>query len=75
MPQVLRFMDVDPKLEDGRWWSSVRCSCLWRANLCADVKNGEVVFAGCPVCKKESVVEILPDGSLGFFPTGTVIIA
>ena len=71
---VLRFMDARPKLEDGTRSSHVRCDCMTQANLQVVIKNGEIVFAGCPVCKKESVVEILPGGIIGFFPPGTVVI-
>jgi hypothetical protein len=63
-------MDVEPVLEDGRRSSAIRCTCPDRANLVAEVKDGLVVFAGCPVCQREGVVEILPDGEIGFFPMG-----
>jgi hypothetical protein len=71
---TLRFLDCEPKLKDGTYSSAVRCNCMWRANLQAKVKDGEVVFAGCPVCGKEAIVEIWPDGEIGFFPMGTVVI-
>lgn len=71
---VLRFMDANPKLRDGTRSSHVRCDCMIRANLHAVIKDGKVVFAGCPVCKKESVIEILPDGEIGFFPPGVVVL-
>jgi len=71
---TLRFLDARPKLEDGIHVSHVRCDCQWRANLQAIVKDNDVVWAGCPVCKKEALVEIGPDGRIGFFPPGIVVI-
>ena len=71
---TLRFMDANPRLEDGRHSTYVRCNCMDRANLIAEVKDSEIVFAGCPCCRKEAVVEILPDGEIGFFPMGVVVI-
>jgi hypothetical protein len=71
---VLRFMDARPKLDDGSRSSHVRCDCLTQANLQVVIKDGEIVFAGCPICKKESVIEILPDGEIGFFPPGVVVL-
>ena len=71
---TLRFMDAHPKLEDGTRSSQVRCDCLTRANLIAVVQDGEITFTGCPVCRKECVVEVLPDGEVGFFPMGVVVI-
>lgn len=58
------------KVKDGIHASHVRCGCMDRANLQAIVKNGRVTWAGCPVCKRESIVEVSPDGKLGFFPAG-----
>lgn len=71
---VLRFLDANPKLEDGTRSSHVRCDCLTRANLQVIVKDGEIIFAGCPVCRTPSLVEILPDGEIGFFPPGVQVI-
>lgn len=72
---TLRFLDARPKnITDGIHASYVRCDCSFRANLQVEVKGGEIVFAGCPVCRKESVVEILPDGEIGFFPPGVVVL-
>ena len=70
---VLRFFDANPKLEDGIRSSHVRCDCMVRANLQAVIKDGEIVFVGCPVCKKPALVEIRPDGSIGFFPPGVKV--
>jgi hypothetical protein len=56
--------------EDGLHQSHVRCVCPDRANLQARVERGSVTWAGCPVCGREAIVEVLPDGSLGFFPMG-----
>ena len=70
----LRLFGIKPKLRDGRRASHMRCDCLTRANLVAIVKNGEITFAGCPVCGKNALVEVLPDGEIGFFPMGTVVI-
>jgi len=71
---TVRFMDAKPKLRDGIRSSHIRCDCMTRANLQVVVKDGEVIFAGCPVCKTESVIEILPDGEIGFFPPGVVVL-
>lgn len=77
MPHVLYFMGIKPTLEDGTYSSDVRCSCLTRANLRAIVRNGEIVEAGCPVCKQQVPCEVTKVGGhveIGFFPPGTVII-
>jgi len=76
---TLHFMDADPVLRDGESldfdrYSHVRCNCMNRANLCARVRNGKIVWAGCPVCGSEAVVEVGPDGDIGFFPMGTVVL-
>lgn len=71
---TLRFLDARPKLEEGVHQSHLRCTCPDRANLQAYVKDGDVVWAGCPICRKEAVVEIGPDGRIGFFPMGVVVI-
>ena len=72
---TLRFLDARPKnITDGIHASHVRCDCMIRANLQVEVKYGEIVFAGCPCCRKEAVVEILPDGEIGFFPMGVVVL-
>lgn len=69
----LRFMNRGKDPEDGVHQFSVRCTCPDRANVRAKVENGKVVWAGCPVCGKEAIVEVLPDGSMGCFPMGVVV--
>ena len=71
---TLRMLDARPPMKDGTYSSEVRCDCLVAANLRAVVKDGQIVFAGCPVCRKEAVIEVLPDGAIGFFPMGVVVI-
>lgn len=71
---TLRFLDARPPIKDGVYSSHVRCDCIIRANLQVIVREGEIVFTGCPVCKKECVVEVLPDGEIGFFPPGVVVL-
>jgi hypothetical protein len=79
MMGTLKFMDCDPVLRDGGAldfdrFSHVRCNCMNRANLVARVRNGKIVWSGCPVCGQESVVEVGPDGHIGFFPVGVVVL-
>lgn len=71
---TLYFMDAKPKLEDGVHTSHVRCVCPDRANLEAHVKDGQIVWAGCPVCQRDAVVEVDHNGRIGFFPMGVVVI-
>ncbi len=72
---VLRFLDAKPKLRDGTRTSEVRCDCLSQAHLQAVIEGGEVVSASCPACGREALIEILPDGEIGFFPPGVTVIS
>ncbi len=74
MPRVLYFMGVKPQLEDGTFFPGQRCDCMDRANLQVEIVEGKIVFAGCPVCRREHVLEVSPDGSFGFFPPGVQVI-
>jgi hypothetical protein len=77
-PMVLYFLGVRPRLADGVCATGTRCLCPARANLQAEVRNGEIVFAGCPVCRREWPCEVTAVGGradVGFFPPGTVVIA
>jgi hypothetical protein len=71
---VLYFMGIRPTLEDGVHSSSMRCNCPTRANLRAIVQHGKVIEAGCPVCGQAVPCEVCPNGTIGFFPPGTVVI-
>ena len=71
---VLYFLGCKPRLEEGAHWSDVRCDCSSRANLCATVREGKVVEAGCPVCKLGAVCEVTPDGRISFFPPGIQVL-
>lgn len=76
---TLHFMDVNPVLRDGdrlnfNYSDGSRCNCMTKGYLVAKVREGKVVWAGCEVCGQEAVVEVCPDGKIGFFPMGVVVI-
>ena len=77
-PHVLYFMGAKPKLEDGTFWSDMRCVCINRPNLRAIVRNGQIIDAGCPLCKTQvpcEVTNVAGRVEIGFFAPGTVIIS
>ena len=70
---ILRQYHIPHEIEDGVHPSHVRCDCPDRANLQVEVKDGVIVFHGCPVCRKETLIELLPNGEIGFFPPGVKV--
>ena len=67
---TLRLLSNTAKPQPGLHIGEAQCIHCGRA-LTADVNGrGEVTFAGCRPCKVETMVEITPDGELGFFPMG-----
>jgi hypothetical protein len=71
---VLYFLSCEPELKDGVYWQEQRCSCPDRANFRVVVRNGKVAEHDCPVCGRECVVEVSPDGRIGCFPAGTIVL-
>lgn len=50
--RVFYFLGIRSKFPDGERITSVRCSCLAKANVVVKVQGGEPVDARCPVCHK-----------------------
>lgn len=63
----VNFMGMHWKHDEGRHYTSFRCTHMDRGNIAVDVKNGEITGAVCLACGNTNFV-VLCEGKNVFWP-------
>ena len=73
MVQVVAFMGLTAKFEDGVHSMTTRCGCLNEPQIQVVVKDGKPIEAYCPCCNNRDWIVFIEMGQMFVWPAANVI--